>query len=63
MDQVDRNYVSFAAQLSELLPAHRGEFALLRDQAVVRFYDNGFTAYEAGINRFGEGGFSVQDSV
>ncbi len=60
-EQVAPNYAAFAAQLPELLRSHPGEFALMRDERIVGFFGSGRDAYLAGCERFGLGGFSVQE--
>lgn len=61
MNEVDRNYASFADRLDELLAKHPGEFALMHDRSIVQFYRDGLAAYRAGLDRYGEGGFSVEE--
>ena len=61
IDQVDRNYDAFIAQLPGLLARHGGEYALLHDGGIINFYESAPTALIAGIERFGSGQFSVQE--
>lgn len=56
-----KNYEAFAKKLPELLPAHRGKFALMRDGEVTEFFDTAGDAYLAGQKLYPDGGFSVQE--
>ena len=59
--EVRRNYEAFRNKLPDLLQTHRGKFALMRDGAIVEFYDTAGDAYKVGIKSYGEGCFSVQE--
>jgi hypothetical protein len=63
VNQVELNYEVFREKLPELLPAHGGEFALMRDGGVVDFFNTAMDAYLAGKEAFGLGGFSIQEVV
>jgi hypothetical protein len=56
-----KNYEAFSKKLPELLPAHRGKFALMRDGEVTEFFDTAGDAYLAGQKLYPDGGFSVQE--
>lgn len=59
--QVDQNYDAFQRVLSTLLPAHRNEFALMRDRQIVGFFDKPGAAYSDGMRRFPDQLFSIQE--
>lgn len=59
--EVAANYEYFKSQLDELEKEHSGEFALLRRREVVEFFPSSRAAFNAGMKRFGEGEFSVQE--
>jgi hypothetical protein len=59
--QVDQNYDAFQRVLSTLLPAHRNEFALMRDREIVGFFDKPGAAYSDGVRRFPDQLFSIQE--
>jgi hypothetical protein len=51
----------FPALAAQLLPEHRGEFALLRKCGVVHFYRTPFEAELAGEEKFSDGLYSIQE--
>lgn len=59
--EVDLNYKTFQEQLNNLLPEHRGKFALLHHQQIVDFFETSNEAIAAGKARFPDGLFSVQE--
>lgn len=59
--EVDRNYDAFVRILSEILPAHRDQLALMRDGKVVDFFEKPGEAYRSGLLRFPDGIFSIQE--
>ena len=59
--EVDLNYKTFQEQLNNLLPEHRGEFALLHHQQIVDFFETSNDAIAAGKAQFPDGLFSVQE--
>lgn len=61
IDEVDRNYDAFISQLPDILPDHRGQYALLHNQSIVAYCGNALAAMVEGVKRFGEGRFSVQE--
>jgi len=63
VDQVERNYKSFAEKLPSLLADHRGQCALMRNEEIVGFFDTVRDAYVAGQKLYGVGGFSIQEVV
>ena len=59
--EVDRNYDAFTRKLTSLLPNHRDEFALMRDGEIVDFFVKPGDANRAGVERFADGIFSIQE--
>ena len=59
--EVRRNYEAFVQKLPELLPAHRGKFALMHDADIVEFFDTAADAFRAGKKLYAEGRFSIQE--
>ncbi len=62
-EQIQKNYEAFEQQLSTLLIAHRGKFALMRDGEIVEFYDTARDAFVTGQKLFKDGLFSIQEVV
>ncbi len=59
--EIDHNYDFFQRRLSKWLPLHRGKFALIRSKQVIDFFDGPGEAYRAGLNRFPDEIFSIQE--
>jgi hypothetical protein len=59
--EIDRNYDYFQRKLGGLLADHEGQYALIRHKCIVDFYDLPGTAYRAGLSRFSDRVFSVQE--
>jgi len=59
--EVDRNYDVFTRKLASLLPDHRDEFALMRDGTIIDFFVKPGDANRAGVERFPDGIFSIQE--
>ena len=59
-DQVAANYEWFRQCLPALLHTHRGQHALLHDEAVTSYHATSLEAVKAGLIKFGEGKFSVE---
>ncbi len=57
---IHRNYEAFEKELPRLLETHQGEYALLRNEQIVQFYDSAVAAQSAGNEKFSDGLFSVQ---
>lgn len=56
------NFDAFEQRLeAELLPAHKGEVALMRNEEVVGIYPDCEAAFAAGMERFGRNEFSYQE--
>ena len=63
-DQIEKNYQAFVGLLPGLLGAHAGKFALMRDEAVVDFFDTARDAFVAGQKLFAPDRlFSVQEVI
>ncbi|MFA5963852.1 MAG: hypothetical protein WC804_07530 [Sphingomonas sp.] len=59
--EVDRNFAAFQHMLPDLLQKAPGKFVLLHKQRVIELFDNSVSAVVAGIQRFGEDEYSVQE--
>lgn len=59
--EVDQNYDFFQRTLVTLLPDHRGEFALIRNQRIEGFFTAPGEAYRVGLARFPDELFSIQE--
>ena len=59
--EVDANYDFFQRTLRAHLDGHRGEYALIRNQRIVGFFDDVGDAYRAGLARFPDMPFSIQE--
>ena len=59
--EVDRNYDAFVRILATILPEHRDELALMRDGEVVGFFGTPGDANRAGMARFVDGIYSIQE--
>jgi len=60
-EEVDRNYEAFKKLLASLLPDHRDQLAVMRDEQVVGFFDTPHEALEFAYARFPDEIFSIQD--
>lgn len=58
--EVNENYDFFRTQISQLKDEHLNEFALLHDKEISNFFINEDDAIKIGIEKYGEGSFSVQ---
>lgn len=59
--QVDLNYDVFMRRLSEFLPKHRDEWALMRDGEVIAFFVKPGEAIDAARARYPDEIFSLQE--
>jgi len=59
--EVDQNYDAFVRILGSLLDAHRDQLALMRDGAVVGYFNTPREALRAASERFPDGIFSIQE--
>lgn len=59
--EVDKNYEAFQALLPEIIAQHAGQFALLHRGRVVAYFESSLSATLSGLQKFGEGKYSVQE--
>jgi hypothetical protein len=59
--EVDYNFDAFEQKLGSILPAHRGEFALLNRGNIISYFPDEASALTAGRLKFPDGLFSVQE--
>jgi len=63
-EEIERNYRAFQDLLPTLLRTHGGKFALMREGAIVEFFDTAGDAYAAGRKLFeSDMLFSIQEVV
>lgn len=60
-EEVLKNHAAFQERLPALLQSHPGKFALMRDQAIIEFFDTARDAYLAGACMFNDGRYSLQE--
>lgn len=60
-ETIDRNYRAFVRQLPDLMDTHAGQFALMRNEVPVEFFDSEDAAITAGEARFADDSFSIQE--
>ncbi|HUT49372.1 MAG TPA: hypothetical protein VM325_08535 [Alphaproteobacteria bacterium] len=58
---VRQNYETFRAELQWMLPAHDGEFVVVRNRKVIGFFPSPTDAREFGEENFPDGRFSIQE--
>lgn len=61
--EVDRNYDWFQRNLKTFLTDHDREYAVLRDQAVLGFFESPGEALRTALTRFPDRIFSIQQVV
>ncbi len=61
--QIQANYSAFQQRLPDLLPTHRGKFALMRNGDIVEFFDTARDAFLFGQKLYPDGLFSVQEVI
>jgi hypothetical protein len=59
--EVERNYDAFVRMLGGILEEHRDQLALMRDGRIVAYFERPGEAHRAGIDRFPDGIFSIQE--
>ena len=59
--EIDQNFDYFQRNLGRLLAERRGQFALLRAKKIVGFFPGPGEAYRAGLARFPDELFSLQE--
>jgi hypothetical protein len=61
--EIDRNFEYFQSVVSNLLAQHRGQFALLKSQAIAGYFSSAAAATIEGHKRFPDDVFSVQEVI
>ncbi|RJF93703.1 hypothetical protein [Sphingomonas cavernae] len=59
--EVDANYDFFQRHLASILRNHRHQYVLIRNQRLIDYFDDVGDAYRAGLKRFADGIFSIQE--
>ena len=59
--EVDSNYDYFTRHIGEFLATHAGQYAVLKDMAVVQFFERPGEAYNFAKGHFDDGLFSIQE--
>lgn len=59
-EEVDRNYEEFLKLLPQILPAHRGQHALMKDGKVLGYYSTPQDANSAAETFIKDGLYSIQ---
>lgn len=59
-DEVDQNFEEFEKLLPNILPQHRGKFALMRDGKITGYFSSAADARSAADLAFKDGLFSIQ---
>lgn len=59
--EVDRNYDAFTRALGGIMAAHRDQYALMREGAIVAYFDKPGDAYREGAARYPDMIFSIQE--
>jgi hypothetical protein len=59
--EVDQNYDFFQRKLKSLLTDHKGQYVLLKNRTVVGYFSDPGAAYRAGLKKFPDKVFSVQE--
>lgn len=59
--EVEANYAAFQRVLRQIIGTHRNEYALMRDEAIIGYFSKPGDAYRAGVERFPDERFSIQE--
>ena len=59
--EVDDNYDAFQRVLAGILPAHRDEYALMREREIVGYFAKVGDAWREGLHRYSDEIFSIQE--
>jgi len=59
--EVDQNYDFFQRHLKDYLKDRAGQYALLKSRELIDFYDGPGEAYRAGLEKFSDEIFSIQE--
>lgn len=60
MNAIDKNFRAFQELLPKILKEHQGKHALIHAGIIEDYFPSSLEAIAAGLERFGEGKFSVQ---
>ena len=60
--EIDHNYDFFQRNLLGFLASHCGQYALLKNAAVIEWFERPGDAYRAGLTLFAEEPFSIQEA-
>ena len=60
--EIDHNYDFFQRNLAIFLKDHAGQYALLKGAAVIDWFDRPGDAYRAGLAKFADNPFSIQEA-
>ena len=58
--EVDRNFEAFQALMPKIGREHAGQYALLRESAIIEYFDTAPDALKYGARCYDDGRFSVQ---
>lgn len=59
--EIDANYDFLQRELSHILPDREGQYALIKSCRFEGFFERPGEAYRAGLARFNDGVFSIQE--
>lgn len=59
--ELESNYAAFKKMLPKLVKTNLGQFAVLRHQEIVKFFDSVGEADQFAIKEFNDGLFSIQE--
>jgi hypothetical protein len=59
--EIDHNYDFLQRNLARLLPEHEGQYVLMKSARIEGFFAKPGEAYRAGVQRFDDGVFSIQE--
>lgn len=60
-EEIDRNFDAFQRLVGQHLPERKGQWALMRQGEIVSFHPNAGSAEGAGMARFKDDLFSIQE--
>ncbi len=61
--EVDRNYDFFQRNLATFMKDHAGQYALLKEQRVVDFFERAGDAFRYAIAHYADRIFSIQEVI
>lgn len=59
--EIEANFVAFQVAVEALIPAHEGQFALMRHGEIIQVYSQLVDAVVAGHSEYPDGMFSIQE--